>query len=242
VSLNLLNVDGRVLFVSGAAGGIGRALQDLYLAAGGRVAAFDRAAAPAHERVFALAGDAADETDVTHAVRAALDQYGRIDAFVHAAGVVGPGALAEIAPADWRSVIDANLTSAFLFSRALGPALRESRGAVVFFGSVNGVHGGSAVSGPAYAAAKAGLANLGRYLAKEWAPDVRVNTVIAGPVNTPMLDRLSPETLAAVRKAMLTGALIEPEEAAAAAAFLLSDHARSITGASLNLSGGLVLD
>jgi len=242
VSVKLLNAEGRVLFLSGATGGIGQAVQDQYIAAGGRVAAFDLDASPARDGVLSIKGDAANAQDTARAVTDALKQYGRIDAFVHAAGVVGPGRLAEITPDNWRAVVDANLTSAFLLCQALAAPLKESGGAAVFFGSVNGAHGGSGVSGPAYAAAKAGLANLGRYLAKEWAPHVRVNTIIAGPVRTPMLDRLSEETLRAATNAMLTRALIEPEEAAATAAFLLSEHARSITGASINLSGGLVLD
>lgn len=242
MSVKLLNAEGRVLFLSGATGGIGRAVQDQYLAAGGRIAAFDLAASHAREGVFSIEGDAAREQDAARAVHEALVQYGRIDAFVHAAGIVGPGKLGDITPDGWRAVMEANLTSAFLLCQALSAALKESGGAAVFFGSVNGAHGGSGVSGPAYAAAKAGLANFGRYLAKEWAPHVRVNTIVAGPVRTPMLDRLSEDTLRAATSAMLTRAMIEPAEAGATAAFLLSDHARSITGASINLSGGLLLD
>jgi Dehydrogenases with different specificities (related to short-chain alcohol dehydrogenases) len=242
VSVALLKAEGRVLFLSGATGGIGRAIQDQYLAAGGRVASFDLTPSPAREDVFSITGNAADESDAKRAAAEALAHFGRIDGFVHAAGIVGPGAVAEISTQGWRDVVDANLTSAFLLAQALEPQLKQNSGAAVFFGSVNGSHGGSAVSGPAYAVAKAGLANFGRYLSKEWAPLVRVNTIIAGPVRTPMLDRLSPETLQAAKNAMLTRELIEPAEAAATAAFLLSEHARSITGASINLSGGLVLD
>lgn len=242
MSIALLNAKDRVLFLSGANGGIGRATLDHYLAAGGRVAAFDLAPSPAREGVLCITGNASDSDEAKGAVNQALEHFGRIDCFVHAAGVVGPGVIADISAKDWREVMDANLTSAFFLTQALEAQLKQNHGAIVFFGSVNGSHGGSAISGPAYAVAKAGLANLGRYLAKEWAPLVRANTIIAGPVRTPMLDRLSPKTLQAARMAMLTRVLIEPEEAAATAAFLLSEHARSITGASINLSGGLVLD
>src|SRR5690606_38167773 len=139
---------------------------------------------------------------------------GRIDALVHAAGAVGAGPLADTALTDWERVIDANLTSAFLVARAGRDALDRSGGAMVLLGSSNGCNGGSALSGAAYAAAKAAIANLGRYLAKEWAPRVRVNTVAPGPVRTPMLERLSKDQIAALEQAMPTGRLIEPDEVA----------------------------
>ncbi|MEZ6022142.1 MAG: SDR family oxidoreductase [Hyphomonadaceae bacterium] len=242
MSLQLLDASGRVLLLSGAAGGIGSALAERYLAAGGKVAALDRAPPPQRDGVLSIACDVTDAAAVNAAVAQTLKQFGRIDALVHAAGVVGAGPLADTPSDDWQSVLDANLTSAFLLTRAAHAALKDANGAVVFLGSTNGLNGGSALSGAAYASAKAGLANLARYLAKEWAPHVRAATLAAGPVETPMLARLDAATLRALQAQMLTRRLIEADEAAACIAFLLSDHARSITGATLNLSGGLVLD
>jgi NAD(P)-dependent dehydrogenase (short-subunit alcohol dehydrogenase family) len=237
VTPRLLDASGRVLLLTGAGGGIGRAVAALYRAAGGRVTGLDLEAPE-----DGLACDVTDEAAVEAAVAETLFRHGRIDAVVHAAGVVGAGPLADTTLADWRRVTDANLTSAFLVARAAAGALRHSRGGLVLVGSSNGRNGGSRLSGPAYAAAKAGLHNLTRYLAKEWAPEVRVNALAPGPVRTAMLDRLGDEGRAALADSMPTGGLVEPEEIAAAAAFLLSDHARSMTGTVINVSGGLVLD
>lgn len=242
MSIPLLDARGRVLLLSGAAGGVGQALCKLYLAAGGQVAALDTTKGPTRPGVASFVCDVADEAQVADAMASALKEFGRIDAFVHAAGIVGEGAITETAYADWRRVIEVNLSSAFLLARASYPALRETRGAAVLVGSSNGSNGGSALSGAAYAASKAALANLGRYLAKEWAPHVRVNTIAPGPVATPMLDRLGEAETAKLKDSMLTGRLIEADEAAGAIAFLLSDHAAAITGATLNQSGGLILD
>jgi NAD(P)-dependent dehydrogenase (short-subunit alcohol dehydrogenase family) len=234
VTTPLLNAAGRVLFLTGAAGGIGQATAHLYAQAGGHVAGFDLSGTPSV--------DAADEAGVTAAVADTLQRYGRIDHVVHAAGVAGTGPLASLPLADWRRVLDANLTSGFIVAKATAQALTQSQGALVFLASTNGRNGGSTLSGPAYAAAKAGLINLTRYLAKEWAGHVRVNAVAPGPVKTPMLDRFDDTLQTQLATAMLTGALTEADEIAAAIGYLLSDHARSITGAVLNVSGGLVLD
>jgi 3-oxoacyl-[acyl-carrier protein] reductase len=107
----------------------------------------------------------------------------------------------------------------------------------------NARNGGSALSGAPYAVAKAGVSNLARYLAREWATDgLRVNCLAPGPVDTPMLDRLNPEQHAALQAAIPLGRYTSGREVAAAIAFLCSDHAASTTGATTNISGGLVLD
>jgi NAD(P)-dependent dehydrogenase (short-subunit alcohol dehydrogenase family) len=108
--------------------------------------------------------------------------------------------------------------------------------------SPNGVHGGTVLSGPAYAAAKAGVLNLTRYLAKEWAADgVRVNCVVPGTVDTPMLKRLDEAELKAIVNSIPLGRLTTPQDVASACAFLCSDHTRSMTGAVMNVSGGRLL-
>ena len=100
----------------------------------------------------------------------------------------------------------------------------------------------TSVSSP-YGAAKAGVLNLTRALAKEWAAQgLRVNCVAPGPVATAMLDRLSEADHAALKAAIPLGRYADPQEIAAAIAFLCSDHARTMTGAMINISGGLVLD
>lgn len=238
----LLDATGKVLLLSGAWGGVGQAIAARYVASGGTVIALDRVSGSPAKGIHSLVCDLTREDEVAQAVHQALAQHGRIDAVVHAAGIVGKGPLQDTQSHDWHAVIDANLTSAFLISRATYSALKTSHGALVLLGSTNGANGGSHLSGAAYAAAKAGVANLGRHLAKSWAPHIRVNVVAPGPVATPMLDRLDTKDMAQLKQSLLTGELIEADEVAAAVAFLISDHARSITGTTLNLSGGLVLN
>lgn len=233
------NAAGRTLLLTGAAGGIGAAIADAFTEAGGRVFGLDRAF-PLRSKLEHALCDVTDEQAVAAGVAQAEAHLGAIDYVVHAAGAVGAGALEETSLADWHAVIDANLTSAFLVARACARPLRVSNGALVLLSSTNGRNGGTALSGAAYAAAKAGLINLTRYLAKEWAPDVRVNAVAPGPVRTPMLDRLTEADRAALARLMLTGKLTEADEVARAVFFLLG--APSMTGAVLNVSGGLVLD
>ena len=235
----LLDATSRVLLLTGSSGGIGSAVARRYAAAGGQVAGCDIAADTATMRRC----DVTDEADIAGMVAATLVAHGRIDDVVHCAGIVGSGPLADLALADWHRVIDANLTSAFLVARACAAPLAESRGRLLLLSSTNGRNGGSALSGPAYAVAKAGLINLTRYLAKEWAPaGVRVGCVAPGPVATPMLDRLEPTIRDGLARTMLTGAVAEVDDIASAICFFLSDHARRMTGVVLNPSGGLVLD
>jgi len=237
MSRPLLDAAGRVLLVTGASGGIGTAVAAIYREAGGRVAGLDL-----HPSDGVRACDVTDEASVAAAIAAVLDRHGRIDDVVHAAGIVGAGRLADLRLEDWHRVLDANLTSAFLLARACAAPLAASRGRMILLSSTNGRNGGSHLSGAAYAVAKAGLVNLARYLAKEWAEaGVRVNCIAPGPVDTPMLARLDPAQRQALADGMLTGRLPTADDIAASVAFLLGDHGAAYAGTTLNPSGGFFL-
>jgi len=237
----------RVALVTGAAGGIGRASVQALLADGFSVVAADRAFAslpcglePALE---AVAADLTREADVAAMIATCERRFGRLDAVVHLAGAVGRGPLVDVTPGEWRELLEVNLTSAFLVARGAHELLARQGGSLLLTSSTNGLNGGSALSGPAYAAAKAGLVNLGRYLAREWAPDrIRVNTIAPGPVDTPMLARLPADGRAALERAVPLGRIATAEEVAGLIAFLCSPRAAYLTGTVLNISGGLVLD
>jgi len=236
----LLDGAGRVALVTGAAVGIGGAAVALFQTCGARVAGFDRAAADGD---LAVAGDATDEAQVEALVAQVIETFGRLDFVVHAVGAVGSGPLAGQSAQEWRRLVDLNLTSAFLLARGVHGALARSRGSLVLISSTNGRNGGTATSGAAYAVAKAGVANLVRYLAREWAPaGIRVNCISPGPVATPMLDRLTADEADTLRRSIPLGRYAGADEVAAAAGFLCSRHAASMTGACMNISGGLVLD
>lgn len=236
----LLDADGRVAFVAGAAGGIGRATVQLFRDAGAHIVAFDRTGTQAD---LVLTGDATNEDDVAAAIGSTMERFGRLDYVVSAVGVTGAGQLVDQTLAEWQRIVDVNLTSAFLLARAAGPHIAKTHGAMVLLSSTNGRNGGSTLSGPAYAVAKAGVLNLTRYLAKEWAPaGVRVNCIAPGPVATPMLDRLDDEAHRALQASIPLRRYASAAEIAAAIAFLCSSHAASMTGTALNISGGLLLD
>jgi 3-oxoacyl-[acyl-carrier protein] reductase len=172
-----------------------------------------------------------------------LARWGRLDFLINAAGVIGKGRLDETSLEDWNASLGTNLTASFLLCRAAYPHLRRSKGAVVLISSIRGMDGGSQSSGPAYPVAKAGLINLTRYLAKEWAVDgIRVNCVMPGAIKTPMTDRLSPEQHAQLLKKILLAKYAMAPEVASAVAYLCSPAAQSMTGTVMNISNGELID
>lgn len=232
---------GRRALVAGAAGGIGAAVARAFAEAGVEVIAADLRAPDPAPGMIPRACDVADETAV-RALCAEAEALGGIDYLVNAAGIGLTASLADLSLEDWRRVMDANLTSCFLLAREARAMLVARRGAVVFCGSSNGINGGSRLSSAAYAVAKAGVHNLTRYLAKEWAPDgVRVNAIAPGPIDTPMIGRFDADTRERLRRTVPLGRDGTPEEVAANVLFLCSRHAAWQTGTVVNISGGLVL-
>ena len=240
----LSNAAGKVAFVTGATGGIGQACVKMFLDAGCNVVATGRRPlADDDPRVLKLTLEVTDEDQVADAIGKTKARFGRIDYMAHMAGVVGKGRLDQMNLNDWRSVVDTNLTSAFLLLKHAYPILTKPGAAVVLCGSSNGANGGSHLSGAAYASSKAALVNLTRYCAKEWAPDgIRVNILSPGPVDTPMLDRLSDAQHEDLKAILPLGRYATAEECAGGVLFLCSAHAGSMTGTNMNVSSGLVLD
>jgi NAD(P)-dependent dehydrogenase (short-subunit alcohol dehydrogenase family) len=235
-----------VAFVTGAAGGIGQATVCRLRDAGLSVFATDVALAtiPCTDGKFAACSlDATDESAVARAFEECGRIFGRLDHVVHLAGRAGRGPIDVVEAPEWRALIEVNLTSAFLVAKAAHDALRASRGSLTLMASSNALNGGSALSGPAYAAAKAGIVNLTRYLAKEWAPEgIRVNCLAPGPIDTAMVRRFEPQVRERLAASVPLGRIGRAEEVASAVAYLVSPDAAFLTGTVHNVSGGLVLD
>jgi len=231
------------VLITGAGGGIGRALVKAFLQSGARVTACDRdpALLEALSDVEKLAFDLTDPEATTHAVGVAIARHGAPDVLVGNAGFTRAETLATTDRAAWDGELAVNLTGTYNVASPVLAAMRGSGGgAVVIVASVNAVaHYGN----PAYSAAKAGLLAYARAIAVEHGRDnIRANCVSPGSVRTPAWDhRLesNPTLLAAVSKHYPLGRLVTPEEVAAAVLFLASPLAAGITGIDLAVDGGL---
>ncbi len=239
-----INLADKVLLITGAAGGIGQCLVNRALAADACVAAFDLRALelPDHPNLLKLQGDATNEQAVCNAMQQLQAEWNRLDVLVNNAGKAGSGHVESLSLAAWNDILHANLTSNFLCSKHAIPLLKATRGVIVNMSSTNGLTGGSPLSGPAYAAAKAGIIALTKHLARDLASaGVRVNAIAPGPIETPMLDRFDETQRIALQQSIPLGELGTVDDVANLVFFLASDAARHITGVTISLSGGLVM-
>lgn len=220
--------------VTGALGGIGRAVAAALALDGHRVVACDSRPdgdfARAHRLVVA---DLRRSEECERAVAEAAP----LRALVHAAGITRDAVTWKLREGDWNDVIATNLSSAFHLCRAAVPLLREAGGAIVLVSSINGERGKFGQS--AYAASKAGLHGLAKSLAREvGAFGIRVNVVAPGMIRTPMTEALPEEVRRAAAAESCLGRIGEPEDVAGVVAFLCSDRARHVTGQVLRVDGG----
>lgn len=225
----------RNVIVTGGSGGIGRAVVDRFNSQGDRAYGFD-----------IVGGSEVIECDVTSetSVKTAFDyvqaEAGPIDILINAAGRTGRGNIIEETSDEWRLILDINLTGAFLCSRlALADMIPRRQGWIVNIASVNARFGGSALSGPAYAASKGGLVTLTRFIAREHAADgIQANSVAPGPHDTPMWQALDETQRQTTLDLLPGGGIGEAADLAGVITFLCSGDAQFINGATIDVNGG----
>lgn len=243
----------KVAIVTGAAGGMGKAIARLFAEEGASVLATDiqfekldawvQEARKAGLTVSSIRHEVSSETDWQQVVSKAIQSFGRLDILVNNAGVYQPMETTEATSLErWNRLLAINLTSAFLGAKTALPHLKKSgKGSVVNISSIAGMVGGN---GAPYSASKAGMRLLTKDQAVEFAPfHIRVNSIHPGGVKTPMTENIMP-TDPAVLDAMMTamcpmGRMGEAIEIAYGALFLASDESSYVTGAELVIDGGL---
>lgn len=263
----MVGLDGRNAFVTGAGGGIGRATVRALAAAGANIAAADLSeaaaeASAAEARALGVSAsahalDVSEPGEIAEAIDEADERLGSLSLGVTCAGVIEVAPALELTERQWDRTLGVNLKGTFFVLQELARRFRPAGAGAVTDGRLVAVASVAGRSGRAdaldYAASKAGVISVIRSLALAVAPDIRVNAVCPGVVDTPMTEAIhshrSAETGLTVQESMneMTGriplgAMATPEQVASVVAFLLSDEAGHVTGQSINVCGGLERD
>ncbi|MCW3473135.1 3-oxoacyl-[acyl-carrier-protein] reductase [Limobrevibacterium gyesilva] len=244
----MFQLDGKAALVTGASGGIGAAIARTLHGLGASVAlsgtrreALETLAAELGSRAHVCPADLKDPAAPDALVAAAEAAAGPLHILVNNAGFTRDMLALRMKDEDWQAVLDVDLTAPFRLSRAaLKGMLRRRAGRIIAIGSIVGATGNPGQAN--YAAAKAGLTGMTKALAQEvGSRGVTVNMVAPGFIETPMTDALSDAQKAKLSEAIPLGRMGKPEDVAAAVAYLASDEAGWVTGATLHVNGGMAM-
>ncbi|MBH2628841.1 3-oxoacyl-ACP reductase FabG [Serratia marcescens] len=243
-----MSFEGKIVLVTGASRGIGRAIAETFVACGAKVigTATSESGAEAISSYLGANGkgfmlnvvDAQSIDSVLASIRA---EFGEIDILVNNAGITRDNLLMRMKDDEWEDILDTNLTSVFRLSKAVMRAMMKKRfGRIITIGSVVGTMGNAGQAN--YAAAKAGLIGFSKSLAREVASrGITVNVVAPGFIETDMTRALTDDQRAGILSSVPANRLGDAKEIASAVAFLASDEAGYITGETLHVNGGMYM-
>ncbi len=242
----------KTAIVTGASRGLGRAIAiglaedgyNIVINYAGNTAAAEetKAAVEAHGvQAITVQGDVSDKAAVDALVQTAIDTFGSVEVLVNNAGIVRDKLMRRMKEEDWDAVLNTNLKGVFLMTQAVSPYMvKARRGAIVNISSIVGEIGNRGQAN--YSAAKAGVIGLTKATAKEFASrGVRANAVAPGFIETDMTAVLSDAVKQQLVADIPLGHMGQPEDIAEAVRYLVSDRARFVTGAVLDVNGGMAM-
>lgn len=246
-------LQGKTAVISGAASkrGIGLATARKFAEHGAKVAILDLDLSAARDAVasigedhIGLRCDVSDAQACRAAIETAISHFGQIDVLINNAGITEPVKTLEIQPDSWDRIMDVNLRGVLNLSQAVVPHMQERKsGSIGCMSSVSAQRGGGIFGGPHYSAAKAGVLGLAKAMAREFGPDgIRVNCVAPGLIQTDITgDKLTPQMKADIIKGIPLSRLGEASDVANIFLFLASDLSAYVTGAVIDVNGGMLI-
>lgn len=244
----MFTLEGKTVLVTGAAGGIGRAIVKTLHSLGAVVGitdiskeALDAFASELKDRVFVFEADLTNAESIKELIKSAENQMGKIDILVNNAGITKDGLSMRMTDDQFKGVLDVNLIAPFMLMRAVMPFMMKRRyGRIINMASIVGVMGNAGQAN--YCASKGGLIAMSKAVAAEMASrGVTVNCVAPGFVQTRMTDVLPDEVKAKMLASIPLARLGQPQDIANAVAFLASEEAGYITGQTLHVNGGMAM-
>ena len=245
----MFDLNGKTALITGASGGIGGAIAKALVLAGAKVAlsgtrveALEKVAAELDGKAVIVPANLSDRASVEALAKAAEEKLGApVDILINNAGLTKDQLAMRMKDEDWQSVLDVNLTAAFVLTRSLLRNMMKNRwGRIISITSVVGVTGNPGQAN--YAASKAGLIGMSKSLAQEVASrNITVNCVAPGFIATAMTDALNDDQKAAINTRIPAGKMGSSEDIAAAVLYLASSEAGYVTGQTLHVNGGMAM-
>jgi NAD(P)-dependent dehydrogenase (short-subunit alcohol dehydrogenase family) len=248
----MLRLKNKIAIITGGAQGIGKSVALSFAKEGASIAICDinekegknviKAIKRKKRDAIFIKCDVSNEEDVNNAVKSTLEYFKKIDILVNNAGVMNTNPIEKLNLEDWDKTMAVNLRGTFLFSKAVLPFMKKRKyGKIINISSLAGRTGGIMV-GVDYSASKGGILAFTKALARELAPyNINVNAICPGTTKTEMIKKFSPRQIQELRNKIPLGRLGEPEDVALCALFLASDESNYITGATIDVNGGLLM-